>query len=79
MSATGARAPAAGAVAASGGGGDPPPLPLVLCYHKVEARHELGVTRLGPRRFARQVERLARDGWRALTLADLVSCARGER
>ena len=54
-------------------------LPLVLCYHKIEPRHELGVTRLAPRRFARQVERLARDGWRALTLAELLACARGER
>jgi peptidoglycan/xylan/chitin deacetylase (PgdA/CDA1 family) len=57
----------------------PPRLPLVLCYHKVDPRLELGVTRLGPRRFARQVERLARDGWRALTLDELLACARGER
>ncbi len=51
----------------------------ILCYHKVERRRELGVTRLSPRRFARQIERLARRGWRTLTLAELVACAYGER
>ena len=56
-----------------------PALPLILCYHKVERRRELGVTRLSPRRFARQMERLARDGWRGLTLDELLACARGER
>jgi peptidoglycan/xylan/chitin deacetylase (PgdA/CDA1 family) len=54
-------------------------LPPILCYHKIERRRELGVTRLSPRRFARQVERLARAGWRTLTLAELAACARGER
>jgi peptidoglycan/xylan/chitin deacetylase (PgdA/CDA1 family) len=52
---------------------------LILCYHKVERRRELGVTRLSPRRFARQMERLARDGWRAVTFDELLACARGER
>lgn len=56
-----------------------PALPLILCYHKVERRRELGVTRLSPRRFARQMERLARDGWTALSLDDLLACARGAR
>jgi peptidoglycan/xylan/chitin deacetylase (PgdA/CDA1 family) len=56
-----------------------PSLPLVLCYHKVEPRHELGVTRVSPRRFARQMERLARDGWRAIGWEALLSRARGER
>ena len=56
-----------------------PALPPILCYHKVDPRLELGVTRISPRRFARQVERLARDGWRTLTLAELLACARGER
>jgi peptidoglycan/xylan/chitin deacetylase (PgdA/CDA1 family) len=51
----------------------------VLCYHKVDPRLELGVTRISPRRFARQVERLAGDGWRTLTLRELLACARGER
>ncbi len=55
------------------------PQPPILCYHKVERRHELGVTRISPRRFARQVERLAAAGWRTLTLAELSACARGER
>lgn len=54
-------------------------LPLVLCYHKVERRGELGVTRISPRRFARQIERLARDGWRTLSSAELLACARGTR
>lgn len=56
-----------------------PALPHILCYHKIERRLELGVTRLSPRRFARQMERFARDGWRSLTLDELVACARGER
>lgn len=56
-----------------------PALPLILCYHKVERRGELGVTRISPRRFALQVERLARDGWRTIGAADLLACARGER
>jgi peptidoglycan/xylan/chitin deacetylase (PgdA/CDA1 family) len=37
------------------------------------------VTRLSPRRFARQVERLAGAGWKTLTLPELIACARGER
>lgn len=56
-----------------------PVLPHILCYHKIERRLELGVTRLSPRRFARQMERFARDGWRSLTLDELSACARGER
>jgi peptidoglycan/xylan/chitin deacetylase (PgdA/CDA1 family) len=51
----------------------------ILCYHKIEPRHELGVTRISPRRFARQVERLAAAGWRTLTLSEVAACARGER
>ena len=56
-----------------------PRLPHILCYHKVDRRHELGVTRISPRRFARQIERLADGGWRALTLDEVAACARGER
>ncbi len=56
-----------------------PSVPRILCYHKVDKRLELGVTRISPRRFARQIERLAADGWRTLTLDEIVSCARGER
>ena len=54
-------------------------VPPILCYHKIEPRLELGVTRLSPRRFARQVERLATAGWRTLTLAETIACANGER
>ena len=54
-------------------------LPLILCYHKVERRQELGVTRLSPKRFARQMERFAESGWRALSGEELLACARGER
>jgi len=54
-------------------------LPLILCYHKVERRRELGVTRLSPRRFARQIERLALAGFRALSLEELLASVHGER
>jgi peptidoglycan/xylan/chitin deacetylase (PgdA/CDA1 family) len=37
-------------------------LPPILCYHKVDTRFELGVTRLGPRAFRRQVTALAARG-----------------
>lgn len=56
-----------------------PCVPRILCYHKVDRRRELGVTRISPRRFARQVERLAADGWRTLSLDEVISCVRGER
>ena len=59
--------------------GPRPALPHILCYHKIERRLELGVTRLSPRRFARQLERFARDGWRCLTLDETIASARGER
>ena len=62
-----------------GGASPARPLPLVLCYHKVDRRLELGVTRISPRRFARQVERLASRGWRAITIRELLATARGER
>lgn len=54
-------------------------LPPILCYHKIEPRLELGVTRLSPRRFGRHVERLARAGWKTLTLGEIIACARGDR
>ena len=54
-------------------------IPPVLCYHKIERRHELGVTRLSPKRFATQVETLARHGWRAIPLAELTRVLRGEQ
>lgn len=54
-------------------------LPPVLAWHKVERRRELGVTRTSPRRFARQIERLARAGWKTLALDEVIACALGER
>ena len=45
--------------------------PPILCYHKIERRRELGVTRLSPKRFATQIHALARDGWRAISLSAL--------
>ncbi len=54
-------------------------LPPVLCYHKVERRHELGVTRISPRRFTKQIERLARAGWTTLGLSEVIACAVGQR
>lgn len=54
-------------------------VPRVLCYHKVDRRLELGVTRLSPRRFASQIERLAAAGVRTLTIDELAACVRGER
>jgi peptidoglycan/xylan/chitin deacetylase (PgdA/CDA1 family) len=54
-------------------------LPPVLCYHKVERRQELGVTRISPRRFAKQIERLAKAGWKTLGLDEVIACARGDR
>lgn len=48
-------------------------IPPILCYHKVDARLELGVTRLGPRVFRRQMETLARAGYRTLGSAALLA------
>jgi peptidoglycan/xylan/chitin deacetylase (PgdA/CDA1 family) len=55
------------------------PRPLILCYHKIETRRELGVTRLAPRRFARQMERFADAGWRAVGADALLAMIRGTR
>jgi peptidoglycan/xylan/chitin deacetylase (PgdA/CDA1 family) len=54
-------------------------LPPVLCYHKIERRRELGVTRLSPRKFAAQVTALARAGWSALSLHDFSAIVAGQR
>lgn len=54
-------------------------LPPILCYHKVDRRGDLGVTRLSPRRFAKQLERLAAGGWRTLSLDEVERCVRGDR
>ena len=45
--------------------------PPILCYHKVDARREFGVTRVSPRVFRRQMESLAKAGWRTLGGAEL--------
>src|SRR5215469_14160365 len=54
-------------------------LPPILCYHKVDRRGDLGVTRLSPRRFAKQVEGLAAAGWRTLSLDEAERCVNGDR
>jgi peptidoglycan/xylan/chitin deacetylase (PgdA/CDA1 family) len=56
-----------------------PFMPRILCYHKIDRRLELGVTRLSPRKFARQVERLAAAGWRTLTLDQIAAAVHGEQ
>ena len=54
-------------------------VPPILGYHKIERSLELGVTRLSPRRFARQMHRLAAAGWTTLSLDQVAACVRGER
>jgi len=54
-------------------------LPPVLAYHKVERRRELGVTRISPRRFEKQIERIAKAGWKTLGLSEVIACASGQR
>ena len=46
--------------------------PPILCYHKVDARRELGATRVAPRVFRRQMEALARAGYKTLGSAELL-------
>jgi peptidoglycan/xylan/chitin deacetylase (PgdA/CDA1 family) len=54
-------------------------IPPVLCYHKVERRHELGVTRVSPRRFAAQISALARAGYRGISLEEFEATVSGQR
>jgi peptidoglycan/xylan/chitin deacetylase (PgdA/CDA1 family) len=56
-----------------------PCVPRILCYHKIDRRRELGITRLSPRRFARHIDALATNGWRTLTLDELAACVLGDR
>jgi peptidoglycan/xylan/chitin deacetylase (PgdA/CDA1 family) len=42
--------------------------PPVLCYHRVGGPLELGVTRVSPETFRRQMHALAKAGWTTLTL-----------
>jgi peptidoglycan/xylan/chitin deacetylase (PgdA/CDA1 family) len=71
------RAPQKSGAHAHGAAGRP--VPPVLVYHKVDCRSEFGVTRLSPRRFARQMESLAAGGWRTLTLNELAATLTGAR
>ena len=52
--------------------------PPILCYHKVDPRLELGVTRVAPRVFRRQMEALAAAGIRTLGAAELSALFTGE-
>jgi len=54
-------------------------VPPILCYHKVDPRLELGFTQLGPHVFRRQVETLARLGYRALSGAELLAAVTNPR
>jgi peptidoglycan/xylan/chitin deacetylase (PgdA/CDA1 family) len=54
-------------------------IPPVLVYHKVDTRLELGVTRLGPRHFRRQVETLAALGFRTLGAEELHASLSADR
>ncbi len=47
--------------------------PPVLCYHRIGGPLELGVTRVSQSLFARQMESLARAGWRTLTLSEFAN------
>jgi peptidoglycan/xylan/chitin deacetylase (PgdA/CDA1 family) len=47
-------------------------VPPILCYHKVDTRFELGFTQLEPRVFRRQMETLARLGYRSLGSQELL-------
>ena len=42
----------------------------VLCYHRVGGPPELGVTRVSPAVFTRQMTALAQAGWRTLTIGE---------
>jgi peptidoglycan/xylan/chitin deacetylase (PgdA/CDA1 family) len=50
-------------------------IPPVLCYHRVGGPAELGVTRISPATFKRQMHALARTGWTTLTLEQFASVA----
>lgn len=53
-------------------------VPPILSYHKIDTRFELGFTQLEPRVFRRQIETLARCGFRSLGSEALLRCvARG--
>lgn len=47
--------------------------PPVLCYHRVGGPPELGVTRVSPTVFRRQMHALAKAGWKTLSLAEFAA------
>lgn len=49
--------------------------PPVLCYHRIGGPIEVGVTRVSITVFRRQMETLARSGWRTLTLGQFATHA----
>lgn len=51
-------------------------VPPILCYHKIDERLELGFTQLEPRVFRRQVETLARRGYRGIGSEELIETVR---
>jgi peptidoglycan/xylan/chitin deacetylase (PgdA/CDA1 family) len=51
----------------------------VLCYHRVGGPLELGVTRVSPASFRRQMTQLARAGWRTLRLEQFAQLWRSSR
>ncbi len=63
----------------AGGHAQPGSVPPILAFHKIERRHELGATRLSPRRFARQMHRLVDAGWTSLSLEQVRACVHGVR
>ena len=54
------------------------PLPPVLCYHRVGGPAELGVTRISPATFRRQMHALAKAGWTTLTLDQFAAAAHSD-
>jgi peptidoglycan/xylan/chitin deacetylase (PgdA/CDA1 family) len=51
--------------------------PPVLCYHRVGGPLELGITRVSPKAFRRQMHALAKAGWTTLTLEQFATAAVG--
>ena len=52
-------------------------IPPVLCYHRIGGPPELGVTRVAHSVFARQMQALARSGWRTVPLREFVIRVQG--
>ena len=48
-------------------------MPPVLCYHRVGGPLELGVTRVSPKVFRRQMQALAKAGWKTLSLSEFAA------